>query len=122
MNRLQNYLVFIPIRRIKFIINNTGNFKLWGCIGVTRERNKNPYISDVNFAPKITAAYRINNKVEFKGICLKPGSVSLLHKKIVHLYISYELDTWSKDLNADCTLGNWLFGAVKLIKNPDPEI
>ena len=37
------------------------------------------------------------------------------------LYISYELDTWSKDLNTDFTLGNCLFGAVKLTKNADPD-
>ena len=81
MNSLQNYLVFVLIRRIKFISNNTGNFKLWGCIGVSRERKKNPHISDVNFVSKITGEFRINNIVEFKGICLKQSSVSLLHKK-----------------------------------------
>ena len=35
------------------------------------------------------------------------------------LYISYELDTWWKDLNTDFTVGNCLFGAVKLSKNAD---
>ena len=35
--------------------------------------------------------------------------------------ISYELDTWSNDLNTDFTLGNCLFGAVKLTKNPNRD-
>ena len=31
------------------------------------------------------------------------------------------LSSWSSDLKADFTLGNCLFGAVKLIKNNDPD-
>ena len=38
---------------------------------------------------------------------------------IINLYISYRLDTWSRDLNTDFTLGNCLFGAVKLTTNAD---
>ena len=44
-----------------------------------------------------------------------------LHKNVVNSYVSYELDTWSRDLNTDFTLGNCLFGAVKLTKNADPD-
>ena len=35
--------------------------------------------------------------------------------------IFYESDAWSKDLNADFTLKDCLFGAVKLNKNFDPD-
>ena len=35
--------------------------------------------------------------------------------------IVYELDRWSQDLNAECTLKNCLFGAAKLTKNTDPD-
>ena len=31
----------------------------------------------------------------------------------------YQLDTWSKNLNTDFTLGDCLFGGVKLTKNVD---
>ena len=37
------------------------------------------------------------------------------------MYISYKLDTWSKDLNTDFTLDDCLFGVVKLTKNADPD-
>ena len=47
--------------------------------------------------------------------------MSFLHKNVVNLYIIYTLDTWSKDLNTDFTLGNCLFGAVKLTKNFEPD-
>ena len=43
----------------------------------------------------------------------------LILKKVVHLYIIYKLNTWSRDLNTDFTLHNCFFGAVKLTKNAD---
>ena len=42
--------------------------------------------------------------------------------KIVNLYVSYTLDWWSRDLNAEFTLNNCLFGSVKLTKNADLDI
>ena len=63
----------------------------------------------------------IFKRLEFKGICLKQDNVYFLHKKVVNLYISYQLDTWSKVLSKDFTLGNCLFGVVKLTKNTDPD-
>ena len=40
---------------------------------------------------------------------------------MVNLYITYKLDGWPQGLNTNFTLGNCLFGAVKLIKNADPD-
>ena len=37
----------------------------------------------------------------------------------INLFIVYELDTWSRDLNSDFTLKDWLFGGVKLARNSD---
>ena len=54
-------------------------------------------------------------------MCLKQNIVSFLHKDIVNLYATYKLGAWSEDLNTDFTLGNWLYGAVKLTKNTDPD-
>ena len=36
---------------------------------------------------------------------------------MVNLFIAYELDTWSRDLNAGFTLQDCLFGSVKITKN-----
>ena len=33
----------------------------------------------------------------------------------------YKLDTWSRDLNTDFTLGDYLFGAVQLTNNFYPD-
>ena len=87
---------------------------------ISKESVKNRHTSGIRFAPKLIGNYQFK-KVELKGICLKQESVSLLHKNIVNVYISSKLDTCSRDLNTDFTLGNCLFGAVKLTKNADPD-
>ena len=40
---------------------------------------------------------------------------------MVNLFIVCEVDTWSQDLNADFTLKDYLFGAVKSTKNANPD-
>ena len=37
------------------------------------------------------------------------------------MFIIYEFDTWSRDLNSDFTLKDSLLGGVKLAKNSDPD-
>ena len=59
--------------------------------------------------------------MEYEGVCLKQDSVTFLQKNRVNVYITYKLDTWSKDLITDFTPGNCLFRAVKLTKNSDPK-
>ena len=52
-------------------------------------KNINPYESDTNFSPVHKSSY-----VKFKGTFLKQKSVSFLHKKVVNLHISFNLDEW----------------------------
>ena len=88
---------------------------------MSEERIINPHISDVNLAPKMINEHYNFREVKFRGICLKQGSVSFPQENIVNLYTTYELDIQSKDFNTDFTLGNCLFGAVKLTKNADSD-
>ena len=60
-------------------------------------------------------------KVKLNENWLKQDSVSFLQKNVVNVYINYNLDTWSRYLNTDFTLGNCLFDAVKLTKNANPD-
>ena len=93
--------------------------KMWISTGMSEETIKNPHTSDITFSPELTDNLSRISRVKFKGIFLKQDSVSFLHKKVVNSYISYTLDTWSKDLNTNFTLGNCLLGAIKLTKNAD---
>ena len=40
---------------------------------------------------------------------------------VVNLFIIYELDRWSRNLNSDFSLKDSLFGALKLTKNADSD-
>ena len=59
--------------------------------------------------------------IKFDGICLRQDSISFTHNNVVNFFIVCKLDTWSRDLNTDFTVGNSLFEAVKLTKNADPD-
>ena len=60
-------------------------------------------------------------KVEFKGSFVKQDKVTFTPRNVVNVFIVYELQRWSKDINADFTLKDCFFGTVKLIKNSDPD-
>ena len=44
----------------------------------------------------------------FKGRCLKNATFTL--PNIIYFFIVYELDTWSRDLNSDFNVKEWLLG------------
>ena len=54
-------------------------------------------------------------RVKFKESCLKQDEITFTHRKIVNIYIVYEID---KNFSISCyqTLENFLFGAVSLTK------
>ena len=56
-------------------------------------------------------------RVEFRGSCLKQDEIIFNHKKVVNIYILYELDKLYVKTNP--VLVNCLFGAVCLTKNID---
>ena len=58
--------------------------------------------------------------LEFNGGCLKQDKITYNHGKITNIYIVYELkSTFNND--AEFTLENRLFGAVKLTKNANVD-
>ena len=46
---------------------------------------------------------------------------SIIALGIININISYIQDRWWRDLDTDFTLGNCLFGSVKLTRNADPD-
>ena len=58
----------------------------------------------------------LKHKIKFTGSCLKPSSHILTHKKVVNIYIVYELAA-SSSHDSDPTIKNYLFRAVTLTKN-----
>ena len=79
-----------------------------------------PTTSNNSISPKLKW-YNSKIRVEFKGRRLEQDKVTFTPNNAVNLFIVYELDKWSQNLNADFTLKYFLFGAVKLTKNVDPD-
>ena len=107
----QNYLVFIKF--IKYFTDITP-MESWKSNGMSEEsiqyRNKSNSNSALTFAD-----HNLFPDMNFNGHCLiKTISIP---KKVINLYISNTLGLQLKNLNTDFTLGNCLFGTVKLTKN-----
>ena len=58
---LQNYLVFVPTRHIKFLSNRSKTCS-WKCIEMSEQSVKNSSRSGNSFAPKLTDNYSIIKK------------------------------------------------------------
>ena len=58
-------------------------------------------------------------KVHFCGSCLKQDKVTFTHGKIVNIDTVYEIHLWNYVDISDPTLGNSLFGAVKLVNRTE---
>ena len=60
-------------------------------------------------------------RLQFTGSCLKEDKAPFTPNSLVDLYIFYELNICSQDLNAEFTLKDCLFWAAKLTKNANPN-
>ena len=112
----QNYLVFQPMYRYFRLITNTSNILSWQPKGLSNQNFDPP---NTNISPSIDY---VGNKirVKFNGSCLKQSNkISYTHKKIVNIYIVYEINKKDNTKISDPTLQNCLFGAVTLTKNAD---
>ena len=84
---------------------------------MSEESIENITKSDSNFAPNFVDHHLLPDMI-FNGHCLIKNNISI-PKKVINLYISYALGPQLRNLNTDFTLGNGLFGSVKLTKNTD---
>ena len=94
----------------------TGNYiYFWKSKGLSDENITAPTTRDYSLNPQLSY---LGNKtrVEFKGSCFKQDEIIYTHRKIVNIYIVYEI---SKTYNISnySTLENCLFGVVSLTKN-----
>ena len=96
-------------------IAGVGNGKYiyyWQSKGLSDERINYIRTPNYSFTPSLDY-YGTKTRVEFNGSCLKQDIVTFNHKKVVNIYIVYEI---SKSINISDypTLENCLFGAFTL--------
>ena len=87
----------------------------WHSKGLSNESIKPPTTSDNTLTRELNY-YGTKTKIKFTGSCLKQSNHILTHKKIVNIYIVYELAA-SSSHDSDPTIKNCLFGVVTLTKN-----
>ena len=112
----QNCLVFIPVKKYITYFSGTTRIDSWKSNEGSEENIENITESDSNFAPSFVDHILLPD-IDFNGHCLI-NNISI-PKKVINLYISYTLNLQLINLNTDFTLGNGLFGSVKLTKNAD---
>ena len=113
----QNYLVFqLMSRYLKTIagVCNGNYIYYWESKGLSEEKISSIKTSNRSITPNLS--YYSTKRVEFNGSCLKQDKITFNHRKIVNIYIVYEI---SKNINISdyLTLGNCSFGPVSLTKN-----
>ena len=114
----QNYLVFLPMGKyfeLNSVVGVIDRVLSWQSKGISNESIKSPSTS--NLKPRLS--YNDTKiKVQVTGSCSKQPRFTFTHKRVVNIYIVYELGASSLDVN-DPTIKNFLFGAVTLNKNAD---
>ena len=118
----KNYLVFLPMGKyfkLNAVVGVIDRVLSWQSKGISNESIKPPTTSDNSLNP-ILSYNDTKIKVQFTGSCLKQPKFTFTHKKVVNIYIVYELGASSSNVN-DPTIKNCLFGAVTLTKKADTE-
>ena len=116
----QNYLVFQPMYRYFKWIAGVGScdcIYYWRSKGLSDERINSIEKPNYSITPNLDY-YGTKTRVKFNGSCLKQNKVTFNHRKVVNIYIVYELNGSSSN-NNNPTVRNSLFGAVSLTKNAD---
>ena len=115
----QSYSIFQPLYRYFKTITNTNYILSWKSKGFSDESIKPSTISINSLNPELSY-YDYYIKVKFTGSCLKQPKITYTHKKVVNIYIVYELGASTSHID-DPTLTNFLFGAASLTKNADMD-
>ena len=91
----------------------------WQSKEMSNESIKPPTTSNNSLNPRLSY-YGSKIRVQFTRSCLRQPNFAFSHKKVVNIYIVYELGASSSHIN-NPTLKKCLFGAVTLTKNADIE-
>ena len=117
----QNWLVFQTVSRyFKTISDNDSNMLSWNSKGFSDESLKPPTTSNKMLNPSVDF-FGTKARVKFNGDYLKQEKIALNHRKIVNIYVVYEIER-TVNISIYPTLESRLFGAVKLTKHVDVNL
>ena len=84
--------------KLNSVVNVIDRVLSWQSKGISNESIKPPTTSDNSLNPKLSY-YGTKTRVQFTGSCLKQPNFTFTHKKIVNIYIVYELRASSSHTN-----------------------
>ena len=90
----------------------------WKSKGLSDKNTTAPTTNDYSLNPQLSY-FGTKTRIEFKGSCSKQDKVTYSHKKIVNIYIVYEISNNNNNNINYATLKSCLFGAVSSTKNAD---
>ena len=80
------------------MVTNTNYILSWKSKGLSAESIKPPTTSDNSLTPALNY-YGTKTRVKFTGSCLKQSKITYTHKKVVNIYIVYELGASSSHID-----------------------
>ena len=89
----QNYLVFLPMRKYFKLSSVAGvidRVLSWQSKGISNESIKPPTTSNYGLNLKLSY-YGTKTRIQFIKSCLKQPNLTFNHKKVVNIYIVYEI-------------------------------
>ena len=118
----QNYLVFLPMGKyfkLNSVVGVIDRVLSWQSKGLSNQSIKPPTTTNSSLTPELNY-YGTKIEIKFTGSRLKQSDHIFTHKKVVNIYIVYELAACSSR-DSDPTIKNCLFSAVTLTKNAEIE-
>ena len=105
---------FLFESRSKSFSKSGGSISSWKSTGIYNDCNNTDLFS-ANNSNNISATLNQDNRlgVTFSGNYMKQNKIDYVHGSVVNIYIVYELKN-RRISNPDFTVGNGLFGAVKI--------
>ena len=91
-----NYLVFQPMYRYFFKIDNTDYVLSWKSKGLPNEAIKPPTTSENSLAPALSY-YCSKTRLKFTGSCLKQDKITYTHGKTVNVCVDYEFSFYDSN-------------------------
>ena len=116
----QNYYVFQPISKyLKTAhVNDITCVLSWKSRGLNDTKIESIKTNNYSLNLRMDTYDMSKIRIKFDVSFLNRFPPTILHGKIVNVYIVYEITSNDKDINYP-TLENYLFGSVKLTKNAD---
>ena len=98
-------------------VGNCNHIYYWQSKKLSDEKINSIKTPNHSITPRLDY-YGTKTRVKFNGSCLKQNKVTFNHRKVVNIYIVYELTGSSSNANYP-TVRNSMFGTVTLTKNAD---